>query len=871
MDELDDFQLRRRAQAQRRRHDPQRRGGRGEKTPRLRRFLVRLLITLLVIAAAGVLCGWLAFDFFTSPYKKWAEEFDLENINNLDRPCIIFDRNGEEMGRIFDENRSYVPLKDISDNLINAVIAQEDSRFREHKGYDPVGIARAALQLFKAGGHANQGASTITQQLARNAYDLERRAEARNEGKYGRKIVEIFLAMRIEEKYSKEQILEFYLNRICFGRGYYGIRAASLGYFGKEPKDLTVRESASLAALIKNPETFNPIRNPEGNVQWRNDVLDRMRRSGYLSYQETERLKALPLGINPRPLRRQTSHIHKLIEQQAINLFEDKVRGEEIVKSSGIRIYTTLDKKLQDATGAALKEQLEKIEKHEDYKHVLFADKNAPDSQKHKYLDGCVLVLDNSTGGILAYHGGRDFARDNYDIIRSGARPPGTAILPMLYMAAFQQGYNPTSRLVDDAIDNRLTGIGGSEGILGEWGIETVKGRYEDSVSARKALSQSKISASLRLGIALGSRPFIEVLKQLSISEPQRNPGSTEANPVYYPRIYVGTEPVSMLQMAMAYTALPNMGTRLKSTYFITRITDTHGNTLWEAPQVTARRGYTHTKALDSSIAWQIHSILQDSLKDGSAIRVQNHLPPGFKGAVKTGTNYDFADNWLFGYTSQVTCGVWIGFVNGRSAIYPNAFSSDTCAPVLGAALTMAEEVLPGRDIAMPDTVEAVEICALSGRRATMYCYESQTRDGKSTYVRNTYMEYLPKGDLTIPACNIHGEETPSLLDFMSASGPRVLSRILPIAPILPQSPALEGSDPYGCDLKLSPKYKDGSGAVQNISSTPLEATAAEVEEADEETSTEATLLPLPVPSYIRIPVRPPELNKQDNGYQRAE
>lgn len=857
MDELDEFQLRRHAQAQRRKQNTQQRGGRGDKPSFFRRLLVRTLIILSILAILGGIGGWFAFEFFTSPYKKWAEEFNLEDINNLDHPGIIYDRNGKEIGRIFDENRSYVPLKDISENIINAVISQEDSRFREHNGFDIIGIVRAGVQLFKAGGHANQGASTITQQLARNAYDLERRAEARNEGKYGRKIVEIFLAMRIEKKYDKDQILEFYLNRICFGRGYYGIRAASLGYFGKESKDLTVREAASLAALIKSPETFNPIRNPKGNLQWRNDVLDRMRRSGYLSYQEAEQLKTLPLELNPRPLRRQTSHIHKLIEQQAINIFEDKVRGEEIVKSAGIRIYTTLDQDIQNVAGEALQNQLEKIEKHEGYRHARFADKNNPEVQKHKYLEGCVLVLDNVTGGILAYHGGRDFARDNYDIIRSGTRPPGTAILPMLYATALENGYNPTSRLVDDAIDNRLTGIGGSEGILGEWGIETVKGRYEDSISLRKALSQSKIAASLRLGISMGSTPFIKVLKRLHIDEPQRNPGSTEANPVYYPRIYVGTEPVSMLQLVTAYTAIPNLGTIPKSTYFINKITDTHGNVLWEAPQVTARR-YTHSKAINSCVAWQIHTMLQDSLKDGSARRVQSSLPPDFKGAVKTGTGYDFSDNWLLGYNSRMTCGVWIGFVNGRSAIYPNAFSSDTCAPILGAVFSAAKTSLPDKEITMPtDSVEAVEICARSGRRATMYCYEPKTLDGKSNYVRDTYVEYLPKGDLSITTCNVHGEEAPSLMDLMVPNGTRNLSRILPVVPILPQSAALEGDDPYGCDLKLMPKYKDSLGAIQGDTAPMLDATASEVEDPNDEVSRDESLLPLPTPTVIRIPIQP--------------
>ena len=227
-----------------------------------KRFFLRCFFFLFLGIILMALLGYGVFMTVTSSHRKCAEEFNLEDINNLDHPCIIYDRNGEEIGRIFDENRSYVTIDNISPSMINALVAQEDKNFWTHHGWDPVGIVRAAREALAAGGKANQGASTITQQLARNAYDLERRIEARGGSKYERKIVEIFLARRIEDKYDKRQIMEFYLNRIYFGRGYYGIRAASLGYFGKEPADLTVRESACIAALIKNPENSNPRQNP---------------------------------------------------------------------------------------------------------------------------------------------------------------------------------------------------------------------------------------------------------------------------------------------------------------------------------------------------------------------------------------------------------------------------------------------------------------------------------------------------------------------------------------------------------------------------------------------------------------------------------
>ena len=263
-------------------------------------FIRKLVLWCLVMAAIGAAVGYFGFMMAWKRYDNWAAEFDLERINDLEKPSIIYDRNGEEIGRIYVENRSYVTLDKISPAMINALIAQEDSRFREHPGYDFLGILRAGREYIHNSGDANQGASSITQQLARNAYDLKNRAKARNEGSFGRKFVEIALARRITERYSKDQVLEFYLNRVYFGSGFYGIRAASLGYFGKEPADLTTREAASIAALIKNPNGLSPLNNSASNLKWRNHVLNRMAKEKYITPDEAERLSAMELGLTPK-------------------------------------------------------------------------------------------------------------------------------------------------------------------------------------------------------------------------------------------------------------------------------------------------------------------------------------------------------------------------------------------------------------------------------------------------------------------------------------------------------------------------------------------------------------------------------------------
>ncbi len=854
MDGYKDFHTKRKAAGNRRR-----KGGDAnaplfkESKPFWKRWLIRLFVVFLLLSALGALSGYFVFTTVTSSYKKWAGEFNLEDINNLDHPGIIYDRNGEEIGRIFDENRSYVTLDQISSSMVDALVAQEDKTFWTHPGYDIVGIVRAMKSTASAGGEVSQGASTITQQLARGAYDLERRTIARGGTKYERKIVEIFLAMRIEEKYDKSQIIEFYLNRIYFGRGFYGIRAASLGYYGKEPVDLTVRESASLAALIKNPENYNPIRRPELNLKWRNDVIDRMQRSNYLTVDEATRIKEMPLGLNPKPLQRNTSFLYELVKNQAQELFRSDM-AEEIIKSAGICVYTTIDKKMQEAAEATLQSQLNEIESQKDYNHVRLSDSNDPRVQQHRYLDGAVYAIDNNTGGIMAYVGGRDFTVSNYDVIASGQRPPGTALLPFLYACAFDNGLTPCNRFVDDAMDNRMVGIGGSEGILGEWGMELNKGSYLDSVTLRQALSWSKIATSARLGMQLGAKRFINELQMMGLTPPPRNPNSTEVNPSYYPRVYLGTEPMSMRELVLAYTSFPLLGSRPVTTHVITKVTDSNGTVLWENPLAAQTKKVQST---EPCTAFRIHSILREGLENGAAMRVTPYLPTNFNGAVKTGTNYTFADNTLVGYTSSITCGVWMGFLNDSPPIYPTAFSSDTCGPILGAVFRAAEGRYEDKKLLPPSDTEEVEICTFSGQQATDFCFEPVLIDGKPSYQRRTYLEYFPKGDVSLERCCIHGDGVPSLGDFVGSSVGA--SRVLAITPILPKSPALVGEDPYGCDLTLTPRHKDGAGLTEGESTLaqPLDALKSEEDAKADLLRSKESQLDMPKPETIQIPSFP--------------
>ncbi len=817
------------------------------------RFILKAFLTLFILLLLAAGGAWLVYSIATPHYRNWAQEYDLEYINELERPSIIFDRKGREIGRIFVENRSYIPLSKISPQMVNALIAQEDSRFRIHNGFDPLGIGRAVLELARSRS-VNQGASTITQQLARNAFDLKKRAMERNESGYSRKIVEIFLALRIEERYSKDQILEFYLNRVYFGSGYYGIRSASLGYFGKEPIDLTTREAASIAGLIKNPNGLSPLNNPKENLKWRNHVLSRMTLEGYLTGEEAERLKKMDLGLNPKPLQRNTSHIYKMIEGQI-----NEYLSEERTTSGGLRIYTTLDKDIHDKAMESLSKKLEEIEKRPGYNHPLCRDFKPDGVTIPRYIDGAALVVDNTNGAILAYVGGRDFGKRHFDSIENGMRPTGSAFLPIVYSAAFENRKSPATMLMDDALDNRMAGIGGSEGILGEWGAESNKNRYEGNITARRALSASKIAATLRLGQEVGSDALVQTMKNLKLSLPVPESVSKEGVPTYRNRIYAGTEPLSLKEMTRAFMAFSSNGKIPETLYFLDRIEDETGYTIWQSPQ--SQSTPEKRQAVSPATAYQINSILKDSLQNGSASQLKSKLDENFNGFVKTGTNYDFSDNWCFAGNTAITGGVWVGFSEGRKSIYPGAFSVDTAGPILADIVNTSLKSHPAPPLTMPGDVEALEICKVSGKRASKFCYEVDPSSSRKDplYRRCTYTEFFRKGDISMPVCTVHGEEGMTLDSFISTIGPDNSTRVLPVPPIIPQSPVLVGEDPYHSE-KIVIETSRSYDFSLNMDA-PSETSAVIVEDEDESHNDDARLsIPPPPPVKLKLPEQIPGL-----------
>src|SRR5437773_1964966 len=458
-------------------------------------------IPVAIVAALGVSFA-VYISILFSDLKAQAQTFDLNKLEQMESASVILDRKGRIFGQIYVENRETVPYDQLPRDLINAVMAVEDAKFYRHQGYDLLGIARAALKNFTAG-HVRQGASTITQQLARNSFALKQKT-------FRRKLLEIFLARRIEEQFGKQKIIELSLNRIYFGGGLYGAEAAARGYFGKSAREMSLAECATLAGLIKSPNKLSPWTDDAASHEARNDVLDRMRDLDLISREQCAEARAEQIAIGSRQNAQGQTYAVDYIRQQVIAAV-----GWDRAMNEGFRIQTTIDVDLQKVAEDSLRVNLDRIEKHPDYNHQTYADYAATfrkakangtmtSQPAPEYLQGAVIGLDNATGDILVLVGGRDFEHNQYDRALQARRPAGTAMSPFVYAAAFEKGMYPGSLVEDTPLDNRAVMIGGTTGILGEWGPESPDNAYEGAMTARQALTKSKNGATIRLGMNAG-------------------------------------------------------------------------------------------------------------------------------------------------------------------------------------------------------------------------------------------------------------------------------------------------------------------------------------------------------------------------------
>jgi membrane peptidoglycan carboxypeptidase len=754
-----------------------------EEPPRRRSAWRWLILIPLLLALLGALVAGVGLYYMRSEFMTLAAQYDFKRLDRMESASVIYDRKGAQMGKIFIQNRNPVSYDKISPLLVNAVIAAEDQRFWDHDGVDYFGVLRAAQANWTAG-RIRQGASTVTQQLARNSFELKERT-------YRRKLLEMALALQIEKNFPKKKIMEMYLNRVYFGGGLYGAEAAARGYFGVSAADLTASQAAVLAGLLKSPNSLSPWTNVEASKANRDVVLRQMRDLGMLDATAYREALAEPLSVRQRPEPVRQSYALDYIRQQAIASL-----GYDRAMNGGFRIYTTIDTDMQRAAEEAMQRRATEVEQRPGYGNESFEDfagrlaANPPklgdsNTKQPTYLQGAVLVLDNQTGGVVVMVGGRDFRHSEYNRSVQGRRPLGTAFLPIVYAAAFEKGVFPGTVVQDWALDNRLVGIGGAAGILGEWGVERVDNQYDGEVTAREAFVRGKNAAAVRVGFKTGLEAVGKVAKDAGIESPLRP----------FANAYLGTSEVTLEESTLAYTMFPGGGTRPARTHIIDRIEDSDGEVIY-------RRSEERKTVVSDATAWQVHSLMTDSLARGTGDKAMTDYGLAVAGSAgKTGTAYGFTDVWYLGYSDRLTCGVWMGFDRPKQ-IFRGAFGRDLALPVWVDVMNSSREEFPSAVMKPPVTVEQVEVCRLTGEAATDKCIEKvRGPNGTEVSESTVYTEYARIGKGPTTACPLHSGGPKSFVkEFQEEEWPRAaaaidLSKIRPVD--VSSLPVVGAADPY--------------------------------------------------------------------------
>ena len=412
------------------------------------------------------------------------------------------------------------------------------------------------------------------------------------------------------------------------------------------------------AACIPNPYHRSPRSFPETSIRWRNHVLARMEAEGYIDKDTLKRSQEVAIRTEEKKnITGKSAFVYEKVRQEVIELL-----GDETVSKGGFHIHTTIDGNVQSIAESALQEQLTKIEQHPDFTHSTLAQYKAKKAEFRKsaspdqtfpapeYLQGAILLVENKTGSVIAQVGGRDFSDSMFDRVNQGSRPVGTAFKPFVYAAAFESGRFPGTLVDDTPMDTRQVMVGGTTGILGEWGPETFDNTYENRITARTALAKSKNAATVRMGQKIGTEPVVALAEAAGMT--------FEGDLKKFNATFLGRNPASPEDLCLAYTIFPNNGRRPEKTHIIANIKDSAGNLIY-TPNINLKSG----AFIDRFTAYQINSILEDTFDTdlgGTGAKAREKYGLGdFPVAGKSGTEYNFTDNWFVGYTSEVTCVVW--------------------------------------------------------------------------------------------------------------------------------------------------------------------------------------------------------------------
>jgi len=627
-------------------------------------------------------------------------------LNNIQPRLItrIYDRNDDVLMEYYTERRILIPYSEIPPYLIDCLLATEDRKFYDHWGVDMRRIFGAVAHNIAKFNLTAEGASTISQQLARSLFLTPEKT-------LSRKLKEALTSIRIERTYSKNEIIQMYLNHHYFGPRAYGIQAASQLYFSKNAQDLNLLESALLIGLLKAPSRYNPLEHPDRAIIRRNIVLNSLVDYGKLTPEMADSLKQVPLELSRQKNDvGQAPYFTELVRQRILDEY-----GEEGLYSSGLSIYTTLDLRLQAVadsavaaevdTQQALHERYYKIT-NEDYTYLTPDTLGGPDSIRvYKQIQGMLFAMDNQTGAVLAFVGGRDFKTSKFNRVVQALRQPGSAFKPIVYATAIDNGFSPSDLLLDSPI---VLTIGGEE-----WRPSNFDMTFRGEMTLREGLRSSinLIAVKLIMDPLVTPRQVVEYARRFGIT--------TRLDPV--PSLAMGSSDVLLWEMVPAFSVFPNGGI-LRKPFYITKIVDRNGYVKYEKTMADQE------EVLSEQTAYIMTNMLETVLNHGTGIgaRLRGFRPPA---GGKTGTTNDYTNNWFLGFVPQLTCGVWIGFDDYTRIGSPSKgeVGASTALPVWTQFMKAACDSLPPKEFPIPPGIYTATVCLDSGELAKGDCVRTVT------------------------------------------------------------------------------------------------------------------------------------------------
>ncbi|NLY30778.1 MAG: penicillin-binding protein 1A [Firmicutes bacterium] len=663
--------------------------GRTERRKRRLLIITVFIISILAGAGLGIFAGFL---------KSAPSLADVEFTPRL--TTYVYDANGEVLTRFFTENRVEVSIDRMPRYLHDAILAAEDDGFYEHYGIDFKAIVRALIADIRAGAKV-QGASTITMQLARTAFLTQKKL-------WTRKLQEVLWAIQIERKYSKEEILEAYLNIINFGHGAYGVQAASEMYFGKSVEDLTLPEAALLAAIPKSPVYLSPISYPEAAMNRRNWILGRMADLGYITREEAEAARATPIELVERkPREKVAPYFIDYVLQELLERY-----GQDLVYGGGLKVYTTLDLNMQRTAEETLLNSLPN---------------GRVDRNGLQQPQGALVAIDPRNGHIKAMVGGRGDDKFNRAVLAK--RQPGSAMKPFIYTVAIEKGYTPATIMVDEPIEYVMAN--------GQtWAPQNYHRDHRGEITLREALELSINVVAVKLLDEVGIRDVVDLVKKMGITTLVEE---GRFNDLGLAPLALGglTHGVTVLEMASAYGVYANQGVRVPPVAIV-KVVDADGNVLEE-----------HKLQGQQVISEQTAYIMNDMLKGVVERGTGRQAAIGRPAAGKTGTAQNYTNGWFIGYTPSLVTAVWMGDdEQSQDMVYKGVrYGSWNTAQMWSEFMRRALKDEPIEDFAKPEgIVEGVLIDTKTGLLARNNGTIPETEMRYEIFIEGTEpKEYSPR------------------------------------------------------------------------------------------------------------------------------